>query len=86
MGKKVVFITGTDEHGEKIAAAAAASGSNPSEHCEVISQAYKMLWKDVIMFSIIRFHSLIGVLNVLTAIVFTFLVVFYFLMAVRRCI
>ncbi|KAK1572294.1 hypothetical protein Q3G72_030318 [Acer saccharum] len=27
LGKKVIFITGTDEHGEKIAAAAAASGS-----------------------------------------------------------
>lgn len=48
LGKKVVFITGTDEHGEKIATAAAAQGSNPSEHCNVISQAYKTLWKDVI--------------------------------------
>ncbi|XP_062154437.1 methionine--tRNA ligase, chloroplastic/mitochondrial [Alnus glutinosa] len=47
LGKKVVFITGTDEHGEKIATAAAAQGSNPSEHCDVISQAYKSLWKDV---------------------------------------
>ncbi|TXG49736.1 hypothetical protein EZV62_025611 [Acer yangbiense] len=27
LGKKVIFITGTDEHGEKIAATAAASGS-----------------------------------------------------------
>lgn len=48
LGKKVVFITGTDEHGEKIATAAAAQGSNPSEHCNVISEAYKTLWKDVI--------------------------------------
>ncbi|KAG2730218.1 hypothetical protein I3760_01G281500 [Carya illinoinensis] len=47
LGKKVVFITGTDEHGEKIATAAAAQGSNPSEHCNVISQAYKTLWKDL---------------------------------------
>ena len=47
LGKKVVFITGTDEHGEKIATAAAAQGSDPSEHCDVISQAYKTLWKDV---------------------------------------
>lgn len=47
LGKKVVFITGTDEHGEKIATAAAAQGSNPSEHCDVISQAYKSLWKDL---------------------------------------
>ncbi|XP_050250428.1 methionine--tRNA ligase, chloroplastic/mitochondrial [Quercus robur] len=47
LGKKVVFITGTDEHGEKIATAAAAQGSDPSEHCDVISQAYKTLWKDL---------------------------------------
>ncbi|KAK2637596.1 hypothetical protein Ddye_032388 [Dipteronia dyeriana] len=47
LGKKVIFITGTDEHGEKIAAAAAASGSSPSEHCDVISESYKTLWKDL---------------------------------------
>lgn len=50
LGKRVIFVTGTDEHGEKIAAAAAANGSNPSEHCDVISQAYKTLWKNVIFF------------------------------------
>ncbi|KAI3937925.1 hypothetical protein MKX01_027852, partial [Papaver californicum] len=47
LGKKVIFITGTDEHGEKIATAAAASGSTPIEHCNNISQAYKFLWKDL---------------------------------------
>ncbi|KAI3897869.1 hypothetical protein MKX03_007087 [Papaver bracteatum] len=47
LGKKVIFITGTDEHGEKIATAAAASGSSPIEHCNNISQAYKFLWKDL---------------------------------------
>ncbi|KAK9988175.1 hypothetical protein SO802_028414 [Lithocarpus litseifolius] len=30
-GKKVVFITSTDEHGEKIAAAAAVQGSDPNQ-------------------------------------------------------
>ncbi|KAK4353348.1 hypothetical protein RND71_028866 [Anisodus tanguticus] len=45
--KKVIFITGTDEHGEKIATAAAANGSTPTEHCDVVSQAYKALWKDL---------------------------------------
>ena len=49
LGKKVVFITGTDEHGEKIATAAAAQGSALSEHCDVISKAYKTFWKDVIL-------------------------------------
>ncbi|KAF2296034.1 hypothetical protein GH714_035775 [Hevea brasiliensis] len=47
LGKKVIFVTGTDEHGEKIATAAAARGSSPSEHCDVVSQAYKKLWKDL---------------------------------------
>ncbi|GLT31367.1 hypothetical protein SLA2020_061090 [Shorea laevis] len=47
LGKKVIFITGTDEHGEKIATAAAANGSSPSEHCDVIAQSYKTLWKDL---------------------------------------
>ncbi|QHN79395.1 Methionine--tRNA ligase/mitochondrial [Arachis hypogaea] len=47
LGKKVIFITGTDEHGEKIAAAAMAQGSTPLDHCNVISQAYKTLWKDL---------------------------------------
>ncbi|KAG9146623.1 hypothetical protein Leryth_014649 [Lithospermum erythrorhizon] len=44
MGKKVIFVTGTDEHGEKIANAAADQGSNPKTHCDTISQAYKALW------------------------------------------
>ncbi|KAL3521070.1 hypothetical protein ACH5RR_019219 [Cinchona calisaya] len=47
LGKKVIFITGTDEHGEKIATAAAACGSSPAEHCDVVSQAYKRLWTDL---------------------------------------
>lgn len=45
--KKVVFVTGTDEHGEKIATAAVAVGSSPSDHCDTISQAYRTLWKEV---------------------------------------
>ncbi|CAI0411357.1 unnamed protein product [Linum tenue] len=47
LGKKVILVTGTDEHGEKIATAAAACGSSPSEHCDIVSQAYKSLWKDL---------------------------------------
>ncbi|KAL7584444.1 hypothetical protein Lser_V15G44271 [Lactuca serriola] len=46
-GKKVIFITGTDEHGEKIATAAAAGGSTPNDHCDAISQSYRALWKDL---------------------------------------
>lgn len=44
MGKKVIFVTGTDEHGEKIANAAADQGSTPKTHCDTVSEAYKLLW------------------------------------------
>ncbi|KMT17497.1 hypothetical protein BVRB_2g037790 [Beta vulgaris subsp. vulgaris] len=47
MEKKVIFVTGTDEHGEKIATAAAAAGSSPTDHCDTISQAYRTLWKEL---------------------------------------
>ncbi|KAK7310422.1 hypothetical protein RJT34_07939 [Clitoria ternatea] len=47
LGRKVIFITGTDEHGEKIATAAMSQGSAPHDHCNLISQAYKTLWKDL---------------------------------------
>eukprot|EP00882_Tetradesmus_deserticola_P008282 GHRQ01008732.1.p1 GENE.GHRQ01008732.1~~GHRQ01008732.1.p1 ORF type:complete len:258 (+),score=55.80 GHRQ01008732.1:597-1370(+) len=44
LGKRVRFLTGTDEHGEKIALAAAARSMTPQEHCDNIVQAYKELW------------------------------------------
>ncbi|EEC74736.1 hypothetical protein OsI_10474 [Oryza sativa Indica Group] len=47
LDKRVVFITGTDEHGEKIATSAEACGRNPKDHCDTISNSYKMLWADL---------------------------------------
>ncbi|XP_078430257.1 methionyl-tRNA synthetase / methionine-tRNA ligase / MetRS (cpMetRS) [Wolffia australiana] len=47
LGKTVIFVTGTDEHGEKIAAAAALGGSTPNIHCDNISLAYRALWKEL---------------------------------------
>ena len=44
-GRQVTFITGTDEHGEKIAAAAAAAGLPPQQHCDSVAQQYAALWK-----------------------------------------
>ncbi|KAK4532797.1 hypothetical protein CCYA_CCYA14G3654 [Cyanidiococcus yangmingshanensis] len=44
-GRQVRFITGTDEHGEKIAQAAAAAGRSPQAHCDVVAAEFKALWK-----------------------------------------
>lgn len=46
-GKRVTFITGTDEHGEKIALAAQSRGMAPKEHCDDIVSSYKDLWNKV---------------------------------------
>ena len=47
LGKRVRFLTGTDEHGEKIALAAAGRGMSPKEHCDSIVDEYKSLWGKV---------------------------------------
>lgn len=44
-GKKVTMVTGTDEHGEKIAAAAAARGLTPQEHCDSVAVEFQQLWE-----------------------------------------
>lgn len=46
-GRDVQFITGTDEHGEKIALAAAAKGRAPKEHCDAVAAEYQLLWKEL---------------------------------------
>lgn len=46
-GKKVRFITGTDEHGEKIALSAESRGLSPKEHVDSISLEFKDLWDDL---------------------------------------
>jgi methionyl-tRNA synthetase len=46
-GKDVHFLTGTDEHGEKIALAAQKKGMQPKEHCDAVVEAYKQLWQQL---------------------------------------
>ena len=43
------MITGTDEHGEKIAIAAAKAGLEPQAHCDVVVAEYKDLWRQVLL-------------------------------------
>lgn len=43
-GHEVMFVTGTDEHGQKIQRTAEEKGVNPQEHCDRISQQFQDLW------------------------------------------
>jgi len=43
-GSKTFFLTGTDEHGDKIAAAAQKAGQTPKDYVDQISQLFRDLW------------------------------------------
>lgn len=43
----VFFLTGTDEHGSKVAKSAASHGVSPQEYSDRISEEYKRVWKDL---------------------------------------
>ncbi len=45
IGNEVKFLTGTDEHGQKIDKAAQAAGMAPQEFTDKISQTFSDLWK-----------------------------------------
>lgn len=44
-GKDVFFLTGTDEHGQKIAEAAKKAGKNTQEFVDGFAQVFKDMWK-----------------------------------------
>ncbi|MFQ5827954.1 MAG: methionine--tRNA ligase [Candidatus Methylomirabilia bacterium] len=44
-GDRVYFLTGTDEHGDKIAQAAAKAGEIPAAYTDRISQAFRETWQ-----------------------------------------
>lgn len=44
LGEDVFFLTGTDEHGDKIAEAAKAAGQTPKEYADAISGLFSSLW------------------------------------------
>ncbi|MCS7215297.1 MAG: methionine--tRNA ligase [Thermodesulfovibrio sp.] len=43
-GRKVFFLTGTDEHGQKVEKAAFEKGRNPKEHADIMVENFKSLW------------------------------------------
>lgn len=44
-GRKVFFLTGTDEHGQKVEKAALQRGRKPKEHADIMVENFKSLWK-----------------------------------------
>ncbi len=44
-GRKAFFLTGSDEHGQKVFEAAQKRGVSPQQHVDELSQPYKALWK-----------------------------------------
>jgi methionyl-tRNA synthetase len=45
-GYETFFLTGTDEHGQKIEQAAAARGKNPKEYADEVSAKFRALWDE----------------------------------------
>lgn len=45
LGEEVFFLTGTDEHGEKVAESAAKAGLSPQEYCDNVSPKFDNAWK-----------------------------------------
>ena len=43
-GKEVVFVTGVDEHGQKIQRTAEVNNISPKQHCDQITTSYQNLW------------------------------------------
>jgi methionyl-tRNA synthetase len=46
-GDDVFFLTGTDEHGNKVAQAAEELGRTPKEHCDLVSEKFRTLTKQL---------------------------------------
>jgi methionyl-tRNA synthetase len=44
-GEQVTFVTGCDEHGQKIQRTAEATGLSPQAHCDRVSEGYRDLWQ-----------------------------------------
>ncbi|PLV59823.1 methionine--tRNA ligase [Thermotoga sp. KOL6] len=47
MGYDVFFLTGTDEHGQKVLQAAQKAGKDPQEFCDELAEKFKQLWKEL---------------------------------------
>ncbi|HNP60498.1 MAG TPA: methionine--tRNA ligase [Nitrospirales bacterium] len=46
-GHEVFFLTGLDEHGQKVQQAAAKAGIDPQAHCDLLTPKFKNLWSQL---------------------------------------
>ncbi len=44
-GDRVFFLTGTDEHGQKVAEAAVKAGRSPQDQCDIMVQRFQAVWE-----------------------------------------
>lgn len=47
MGREVFFLTGTDEHGQKVEKAAREKGRDPKVHADLLVDNFRDLWKEL---------------------------------------
>jgi methionyl-tRNA synthetase len=47
LGEDVFFLTGTDEHGQKVAESAEKENLTPKDYCDKISPRFENAWKDL---------------------------------------
>lgn len=40
-GREVMFVTGTDEHGQKVEASALRAGKSPQQFCDEVSEQFR---------------------------------------------
>ena len=45
IGEEVFFLTGLDEHGQKVQQAAAKAGIAPQDHCDLLTPKFRNLWQ-----------------------------------------
>lgn len=47
LGDDTFFLTGLDEHGQKVQQAAEARGVSPKQHCDEMAERFKALWEQL---------------------------------------
>ncbi|MGI6216852.1 MAG: methionine--tRNA ligase [Coriobacteriales bacterium] len=48
-GKDVFFLTGLDEHGQKVAESAEKNGMSPQEWCDIMAPKFEQTWRDLLI-------------------------------------